>query len=318
MMRLNPVLRTLGFDAKDRVVVLHADDIGACEATVSGLDELMNFGLVSSCSLMIPCHSFPQAAAYCRAHPGIDAGVHLTLTCERDEQRWKPISGAERDSGLLDEEGFFHRKAKSVSERCDPRAVNEEMRWQLDCAQRAGIDVTHFDSHMFASWHPKFLSDYIHLGHERRLPVLLLRMDDPNCGMNAEACGLDAEAVAHAGRIVHEFEEREATCAVVFDKMAGMGLRQPEERVAHAKRVLDSLPCGLTHFLIHPAQDTPELRALTPDWRARVADFEAFTSRELREHVRSSGVQVVGYKALREALRAAPPRPGAHREGVFA
>jgi predicted glycoside hydrolase/deacetylase ChbG (UPF0249 family) len=317
-MSLNPVLRTLGFGADDRVVVLHADDIGACEATVSGLDELMSFGLVSSCSLMVPCPAFPQAAAHCREHPAIDVGVHLTLTCERDAQRWRPITAAVEESGLLDDEGFFHRNAKSVSEHCDSRAADEEMRAQLDGAMRAGIDVTHLDSHMFASWHPKFLSDYVRLGCERRLPALLLRMDDPGCGMNAEACGLDAGAVAQAGRIVGRFEEREGLRAVVFDKLVGMGLRDPKDRVAHAKKVLDSLPRGLTHFLIHPAQDTPELRALTPDWRARVADFEAFTSRELRDHAQHSGVQVVGYRALRDALRAAPPTHDARAKEVFA
>jgi predicted glycoside hydrolase/deacetylase ChbG (UPF0249 family) len=317
-MSLNPVLRALGFGADDRVVVLHADDIGVCEATVSGLDELMSFGLVSSCSLMVPCPAFPQAAAYCREHPAIDAGVHLTLTCERDTQRWRPITTAKEDSGLLDVEGFFHRTAKSVSTHGGASAAGEEMRAQLDGAQRAGLDVTHLDSHMFASWHPKFLSDYIRLGNERRLPTLLLRMNDPSCGMNAEACGLDAEAVAQAGRMVREFEAREGLRAVVFDKLVGMGLRDPEDRVAHAKKVLDSLPRGLTHFLIHPAQDTPELRALTRDWRARVADFEAFTSRELLEHVKHSGVQVVGYRALRDALRAAPPTHDARAERVFA
>jgi predicted glycoside hydrolase/deacetylase ChbG (UPF0249 family) len=317
-MSINPVLRTLGFGAKDRVVVLHADDIGVCAATVSGLDELMSFGLVSAYSLMVPCPAFPQAAAYCRAHPGIDAGVHLTLTCERDTHRWRPISAAGADSGLLDDEGFLHRKAQSVTERCAASAADAEMRAQLEGALRAGIDVTHLDSHMFASWHPKFLSDYIRLGSARRLPALLLRMDDPDCGMNAEACGLDAGAVAQAGRIVRRFAEREDRRAVVFDKLVGMGLRNSAERLAHAKQVLDSLPCGLTHFLIHPAQDTPELRALTPDWRARVADFEVFTSRELRAHVKHAGVQVIGYRALRAALRAAPPPPAAHLAGVFA
>jgi hypothetical protein len=57
-------------------------------------------------------------------------------------------------------------------------------------------------------------------------------------------------------------------------------------------------------LILHPAQDTPELRALAPDWRSRVANYQAFLSDELRDHVRQSGVQVIGYRPLRDALRA--------------
>jgi hypothetical protein len=66
---------------------------------------------------------------------------------------------------------------------------------------------------------------------------------------------------------------------------------------------LDSLPAGLSYFILHPAQDTPELRAIAPDWPSRVADYEAFTSAELRDYVKSSGLFVIGYRALRDLLR---------------
>ena len=64
------------------------------------------------------------------------------------------------------------------------------------------------------------------------------------------------------------------------------------------------MPCrrALRHFVLHPALDTPELRAITGDWPSRVADYRAFTSRELKAHVRRSGLQVIGYRALRALL----------------
>jgi len=34
-----------------------------------------------------------------------------------------------------------------------------------------------------------------------------------------------------------------------------------------------------------------------------VADYQAFMSEELRDYVRKSGVQVIGYRALRELVR---------------
>ena len=48
MLRCNPALRQLGFDARDRVLVIHADDLGMCHATLPAFVELMECGLVSA------------------------------------------------------------------------------------------------------------------------------------------------------------------------------------------------------------------------------------------------------------------------------
>jgi hypothetical protein len=98
----NPVLRKLGFADDDRVVIIHADDIGMCQATMSAFADLVDFGLISSGAVMVPCPWFPQAAAYCRQHPLVDLGVHLTLTSEWDGYRWGPVSTRDPASGLID------------------------------------------------------------------------------------------------------------------------------------------------------------------------------------------------------------------------
>jgi hypothetical protein len=55
--------------------------------------------------------------------------------------------------------------------------------------------------------------------------------------------------------------------------------------------------------LIHPAIDTPELRQMTPAWRERVADFEFFRCEVARDYLWHARVRVLGYRALRDALR---------------
>ena len=64
------------------------------------------------------------------------------------------------------------------------------------------------------------------------------------------------------------------------------------------------MPPGLTHFIIHPSKNTPELRAITPDWPSRVADYQAFSSDELRAYIKNSGIQVIGYRPIRDLMRA--------------
>jgi hypothetical protein len=69
------------------------------------------------------------------------------------------------------------------------------------------------------------------------------------------------------------------------------------------KQIVSDLPPGVHHLLIHPAKDTPELRDITPQWRRRVAEYECFMSRELRDHIAGSGVILTGYRPIREAMR---------------
>jgi hypothetical protein len=89
-----------------------------------------------------------------------------------------------------------------------------------------------------------------------------------------------------------------------LDHLTGLPLEEdPGDRIALAKMEIDALPAGISHLLFHPAQDSPELRAITPRWRSRVADYEAFSSEELRRYIRDAGVHVIGYRSLRDLMR---------------
>ena len=74
--------------------------------------------------------------------------------------------------------------------------------------------------------------------------------------------------------------------------------------------VVSGLAPGVTELYLEPAVDTPELRAMDPDWSARVDEHQALTSVDgLRAAVKSAGVQLIGFRELRRAMAAAPPSP---------
>jgi chitin disaccharide deacetylase len=294
----NPVLRKLGFAPDDRVVILHADDVGMCQATLPAFAGLADFGLVSSGAVMVPAPWFLEAAAYCRQHPQVDMGVHLTLTSEWETYRWGPISTRDAASGLLDEQGYLSRTVPPLQEKGNPDAVQAEITAQLERALAEGIEPTHIDTHMGAVASIKFIPGYVQLAIASGLPPMLLRYDE--AGWCAQ--GLDAATAAFAARTVHELEEQGLP---MLDNISMLPLDQPENRIDVAKRALAALPAGLTHFIIHPAADTPELRAITPDAPSRVADYATFTSAALRTYIRETGIQIIGYRALRTLMRQA-------------
>jgi predicted glycoside hydrolase/deacetylase ChbG (UPF0249 family) len=199
---------------------------------------------------------------------------------------------------LIDAEGYFFRQAAPVAEGAVLDAVETEMRAQIDRALAAGIDVTHIDSHMLTLMHPRFLPTYFKVAFEYGVPAFMIR--------NAERL-FDATRLAPDGLDALQtlIADVEARGMALFDEVVFLPLNEPKDRIDQAKKMLKSLPVGLSNFIVHPSVKSSELRALAPDWKARVADAELFVSKEWRKVVADSGVQVIGYRALRDALRAA-------------
>ena len=293
---MNPILQRLGYSPDDRVVIVHMDDLGMCQATLPAFADLLKAGLVSSAAVMVPCPWFVAAAALCREHPGADVGVHLTITAEWDTYRWGPISTRDRAAGLMDAEGYFPRSSAEVQANGSTDAVVKELQTQLQRALDVGIDVTHVDTHMGTVIHPKFIDAYTEVARSSRVPCMLVRRDEAE----ALARGTEPRTAAWYGRISRELDKQGM---VLFDDVVGMPLNEPADRITVARRLFDNLRPGLTLMILHPAVDTPELRAIAPDWRSRVADHQAFTSPELAEYVRNAGIKVIGYRALRDSLR---------------
>jgi hypothetical protein len=172
MSPVNPYLQQLGFQADDRVVVMHADDIGMCHATLPAIDELMAFGLVTSASVMVPCPWFLEAASWHRRNAHFDLGIHLTLTSEWPRYRWGPVSCRDEASGLLDDQGFLHSNTADVRRHAKGEAVRAERRRQIDAVVRSGIDPSHMDNHMMVAMCDEFLEIYRQAWPVREGPLL--------------------------------------------------------------------------------------------------------------------------------------------------
>ena len=256
-----------------------------CEATLPAFADLMEVGLVQSGALMVPGPWFREAAHLCRAG-GFDAGVHLTLTAEWDHLRWAPLTTCDPASGLIDAEGFFPRSAAQLG-NASVEAVRTELQAQIERAFAAGLAPTHLDAHMHVATLPRFLPAYVELGIVHGLPALF----PP-----------DRIATAPAQR--EQLRRVLGGVFVEFDTLMQMPLTgNPDDARLRAEAMFDALRPGLNGVLIHPARDTPELRAIASDWRHRVQDYEVFRSPSLLQYARERGILFIGYRPLREALR---------------
>lgn len=296
----NPFLKKIGLSDTDRAVIIHTDDIGMCHASVQAFMDLWSFGTITSGAVMVPCPWFPAVVQMCRANPQIDMGVHATLNSEWESFRWGPVSTRDISSGLLDEAGYFHQWHQAVYDNAKPEAVAAEVNAQIERALTAGINVTHVDSHMGTIMSPLFIQSYIQAGAGRLVPNLLPHMD----AKGIEMTGVSAEEMIAYGPIIQQLESMGLP---LVDGLLGMPLNEPDERTQMqlAKELLGNLPVGITHFILHPSIDTVELRSITKDWESRVANYNVFMSDELKMFLESEDIKLIGYRAIRDAMRAA-------------
>jgi chitin disaccharide deacetylase len=294
-------LERLGFQPTDRVVILHADDIGMCHATIPAFENLLDAGVTSSYAIMTPC-PWASAALEIARQASADVGVHVTLTSEWQHYRWGSLSTKDRQSGLFDAEGFFPRDCDEIGMHASPDAAQVEMAAQFRFFADRGVNPSHMDTHMGASFHPNLLKTYINAALEHGVPALF-----PN----------PAFLFGWMGHASYELAVSLAPLLIerdfpTIDHVDGMPLSNDPEsrddefevRFETARAVLKKLEPGVTHFAFHPSVDTPELRTICPDWRSRVGDECVFRSRELRELLHSQGIHVIGYQPLKALIPA--------------
>ena len=270
----------LGYGPEARLVIISCDDLGSCHAANEGVLDALHHGVATCASLMVPAPWARDAAARCQ--PTDDIGVHLTLNCEHDHYRWGPITHA---PSLQSGEGGFPRNVTDLWEHADPAEVLRECRAQIERAIAWGVDVTHLAPHLTAiTLRPEFFDVYMELAVEFRLPVRL-----PST-ISADEAGFPFRQLAADEGVL--FPDH-------FDHDWRAGSR---ERVYEA---IEQLQPGVTEIHVQPTIDSAEIRAITSSATAWIDDLALVTTDEhLRALLTASGAVMIGYRELRDAMRA--------------
>ena len=275
---MNSLAESLGARLGDRLLIVSCDDLGFSYAANAGVYRALREGMATSASLMVPA---PWARGAAAGYRGEDVGAHLTLNAELELYRWGPITHA---PSLLDGDGGFPRTVSDLWEHADLDEVRREWRAQIERAIYWGFDVSHLDVHLGGlELKPEFFDVYLDLAEDFALPVRLPGVDEQR-------------------RAGFPFRDLAAERGVLApDRVVELGTA--ELTTAHVLGVVEALEPGITEVHFHPALDTPELRASTPDWPLRVSECATLTDPVLRAQILESGVVLVGYLALRDLLR---------------
>jgi len=285
-----PLAERLGFKSTDKILIINVDDVGNSHAANAAVIDAMENGLATSSTIIVPGPWFPEIAAYAKAHPTSDFGVHLAHTSEWKTLKWGPVANKSDVPGLVDPQGYLWPDIMSVYKNSTPEQAYVEARAQIKKALDAGIDVTHVDSHMGTlQYNEAYFQVYRRLAREFNLP---LRMGSQELlaaqGGGQQRGQLDADGVVYPDYLIH-------------------GDRKPGEPIRdYWKRSISSLKPGVTELYIHASVAGDEIKHITNSWEDRAAEYELFTKDpEVRRILEAQGVKRIGYRALRDLQRKA-------------
>ncbi|HKY98622.1 MAG TPA: polysaccharide deacetylase family protein [Gemmatimonadaceae bacterium] len=271
----------LGYPKDSKLLILHADDLGAAHSINAASFEALDKGAISSASFMIPTPWISEVAEYARAHPDADLGIHLTITSEWDTYRWGSVLSKDKVPSLLDSSGTLARGGDVVEKNGKPAEIESELRAQLDRARTLGIRTTHADSHMAVLFmNNDLFRIYAQVARDYKIPFMT-QTGDPRL--------LPGEASVDT--LIQAFPD------IPVDKWKQFYL----DAIARLKP-------GVSEIIVHLGHDDAELKAVMVNhepwgaaWRQR--DYDVVFSPEFRKALKDNNVILVKWKDLYRAAQ---------------
>jgi predicted glycoside hydrolase/deacetylase ChbG (UPF0249 family) len=281
------IAERLGYPAESKLLIIHADDLGAAHSIDTASFAALDKREVSSASIMIPTPWITEVAAYARAHPNADLGLHLTITSEWETYRWGSVTPADQVPSLLDSAGTFLKDESLVGKKAKPVEAEREIRAQIERALALGIRPTHLDSHMGALYStPELYATFVKVAHEYRLPFRAVR-GDRGAGPRSPLSDKD----------------------VVLDTViqANPTVRADQWKAFYLKSIANLKP-GLSEIVVHLGHDNSELQAVTVNhegwgsaWRQR--DYDVMTSGEFKKALEDNHVILVTWREVQKLVQ---------------
>ena len=279
----------LGYPRDAKLLIVHADDLGMAHSINAATIKAFETGMVNSGSIMMPCPWVPEIAAYARANPNADLGLHLTLTSEWKLFRWGSVLSKNSVSSLFDANGYLYPTESEAASKINVKEAEAEIRAQIARAKSMGIQPTHLDSHMGTLYQTQELFEtLIRVARENRLPTRIARQQLSSNPYLNNLIGPD------------DF---------VIDNVISIG---PDVSATGWNNfyldAIKNLPAGVSEMIVHLAYDDAEMKGIAfehPDWGSawRQRDFDFVTSKDFRDALKTHNVKLITWRELGKLLK---------------
>jgi chitin disaccharide deacetylase len=257
-------------------LIVRGDDMGFSHSGNEALIKSFKDGIETSIEVIVPSPWFPEAVRLLKENPTVDVGIHIALTSEWDNSKYRPVSYC---PSLTDEDGYFfpmiwpnkNYPGKALTEnKWTIEDVEKELRAQIELALRKIPRVSHISGHM-------------------------------------GSYGISPEVSALAKRLAKEYKIDIDTKDFGVKRASYVGPKETaEEKIQSFIKMLEGLAPGETYlFVDHPGLDSPELRAIYHIGYEKVAEdrqgvTDTWTDERVKDVIKKRGIELISYADLRK------------------
>lgn len=256
-------------------LIVRGDDMGFSHSGNQALIKCYKDGIERSVEVLVPSPWFPEAVRLLKENPGVDVGIHLTLTSEWDNIKWRPLTCC---PSLQDSSGYFYPMIWADKNYPDNNLLAHHWKLsEIEKVWRAQIGlglkmiprITHISGHMGC-----------------------LTMND------------SVNVLAHILAKEYHLEIEQNSPSIKYIDYDGPHTTA-KEKIRSFINMLEKLSPDTTYiFVEHPAFNTPEVKAIYLIGYENVAEdrqgvTDMYTDAEVKEVIRKKGIQLISYKDLK-------------------
>jgi len=255
-------------------LIVRGDDMGYTHSGNEALVKCYQQGIETSIEVIVISPWYPEAVKLLQQNPGVDVGIHLALTSEWDNIKWRPLFDC---ASLKDSNGYCYPMVypnknypgqSIIENKWTIADVEKEFRAQIELALKTIPRISHISSHM-------------------------------NCTNITNEVKLLTKQLAREYKIDIDLEDYQ----VQWKGYDGPS-KTSAEKIQSFIRMLASLEPGKTYlFLDHPGLDNEELKAVYHIGYEQVAAdrqgvTDLFTNEKVKAYIKEKGIELIGYKDL--------------------
>jgi chitin disaccharide deacetylase len=284
------IAEQLGYTRKDIIVIVNIDDVGMHRDEVKASFEVLNFGMVKSGSVMVPCPGFNDVVNQWKKSPDLDLGIHLTLTCEWGQKYpWPPVLSSEKVPSLYNPQGIMWSNVKELLLQAKRNEILMELEAQINKVLEMGLKPTHLDHHMdFYYYDPGLFVEIMGLSNKYNLPMRVWRRRKYRLPF-----------------VINNLMTLRRKGFIFADTQMGLYTLSGSNQTLDFRKNkyfkhLCSLKPGVHNIKVHIAPASKEIESLMGlhDSSIRQIDYEVWTSEETKRIAQELGIVFIGYRPL--------------------
>lgn len=256
-------------------LIVRGDDMGYSHSGNLALIKSYKEGIEKSIEVIVPSPWFPEAVKLLQENPGVDVGIHLAITSEWENLKWRPLTDC---PSIRDSSGYYFPMV--FPNKNYPGLSIKENKWKLEDIEK-----------------------------EFRAQIALALKNIPRISHISAHMGcteLSPEVRAMTKRLAKEYQIDidPSDYGVLYAPYDGPN-KTAAQKVQSFINMLNKLEAGKTYlFVDHPGLNDAELQAIYhTGYEDVAADRQGvtnlFTDEKVKAVIKQKGIELIAYKDLK-------------------